>query len=97
MQHANCETSDRGNTLRGAFRARLLRHALTIERYTLNCRRSFTGWAMTPEQTFRKGMPQKGPIDHLYLAGAWTVPGGGQSACLGSGHKAAQLILKEIR
>jgi phytoene dehydrogenase-like protein len=52
---------------------------------------------MTPEQTFRKGMPQKGPIDHLYLAGAWTVPGGGQSACLGSGHKAAQLILKEIR
>ena len=70
---------------------------LTMERYPLNYGRSFTGWAMTPEQTFRKGMPQKGPIDHLYLAGAWTVPGGGQSACLGSGHKAAQLILKEIR
>ena len=70
---------------------------LTMERYTLNYKGAFMGWAPTPEQSMLKRMKQKSPIDHLYLAGAWTFPMGGQSACLGSGQAAAQMILDKIR
>ncbi|UCD85439.1 MAG: NAD(P)/FAD-dependent oxidoreductase [Deltaproteobacteria bacterium] len=70
---------------------------LTMERYTLNYKGSIIGWAPTPEQTMLKRMKQKGPIDRLYLAGAWTFPCGGQSACLNSGHNAAKMILGKIR
>jgi phytoene dehydrogenase-like protein len=42
-------------------------------------------------------MKQEGPIDNLFLAGAWTFPGGGQSACLMSGNAAAKKILKKTK
>ncbi len=42
-------------------------------------------------------MKQEGPIDNLLHAGAWTFPGGGQSACLMSGNAAAKNILKRIQ
>ncbi|MDY6904171.1 MAG: NAD(P)/FAD-dependent oxidoreductase [Thermodesulfobacteriota bacterium] len=70
---------------------------LTMERYTLNHKGSFLGWAHTPEQTMLKRMKQKTPIKNLYLAGAWTFPGGGQSICLNSGNLTANMILKKIR
>ncbi len=70
---------------------------LTMERYTLNYKGAFMGWAPIPEQNMLKRMKQKTPLDHLYLAGAWTFPGGGQSACLLSGYSTAQKILKKIR
>ncbi len=70
---------------------------LTMERYTSNYKGSIIGWSPVPEQSMLKRMKQKGPIDHLYLAGAWTFPCGGQSAVLGSGRMAAKMILDKIR
>jgi len=70
---------------------------LTMERYTSNYKGSMIGWAPTPEQSMLNRMKQEGPIDNLFLAGAWTFPGGGQSACLMSGNAAAKKILKKIR
>jgi all-trans-retinol 13,14-reductase len=40
-------------------------------------------------------LPPKTPIKNLYLAGAWTFPGGGQSAVITSGIMAAKTILKK--
>jgi prolycopene isomerase len=65
----------------------------TMEHYTLNPRGTIFGWDNTPAQSLLKRLPQKTPIDNLYLAGAWTFPAGGQSAVLTSGLSAAKLIL----
>jgi prolycopene isomerase len=70
---------------------------ITMEKYTLNYRGSIIGWAPTPDQSLLNRMKQSGPIENLYLAGAWTFPCGGQSAVLGSGNTAARMILKELR
>lgn len=69
----------------------------TMERYTLNYKGAFMGWAPTPSQSGLNRMKPRTPIDRLWLAGAWTVPGGGQSACLYSGYSTAREILKRIR
>jgi len=42
-----------------------------------------------------KRLPNKTPIPNLYLAGAWTFPGGGQSAVIASGTIAGKMILME--
>jgi len=65
----------------------------TMERYSLNPRGTIFGWNNTPEQSMMNRLPQETPIDNLYLAGAWTFPGGGQSAVLVSGLGAAAMIL----
>ena len=65
----------------------------TMEHYTLNPKGTIFGWDNTPEQSMMNRLPQETPIDNLYLAGAWTFPGGGQSAVLASGLSAAKLIL----
>ena len=67
---------------------------LTYERYTLNSQGAAMGWAFTP-QMFLKRLDQKTPIPNLYLAGHWTMPGGGVPAVALSGLKAARMILKE--
>jgi phytoene desaturase len=66
----------------------------TMERYSLNPRGTIFGWNNTPEQSMMKRLPQETPIDNLYLAGAWTFPGGGQSSVLVSGLGTADMILK---
>ena len=83
--------------LRGAIEEIEIASPLTNERYTSNYKGSIIGWAPTREQSMLKRMKQKGPIHNLYLAGAWTFPCGGQSACLMSGNLAAREILKRIR
>jgi len=65
----------------------------TMQHYTLNPKGSIFGWEYTKEQSMMKRLPQKTPIKNLYLSGAWTFPGGGQSAVLMSGLMAAQTIL----
>ncbi|MDD5224016.1 MAG: NAD(P)/FAD-dependent oxidoreductase [bacterium] len=66
----------------------------TMERYTLNPKGTIFGWEYSINQSMFKRLPQKTPIDNLYLAGAWTFPGGGQSAVLLSGLETAKMILK---
>lgn len=68
----------------------------TMERYTLNPRGSIVGFDHNIEQVMFKRMNTTyfEGIDNLYLVGAWTFPGGGQSAVMISGMQAAQDILK---
>ena len=65
---------------------------LTYERYTLNSLGAAMGWAFTP-QMFMRRLEQKTPIPNLYLAGQWTMPGGGVPAVAISGLRAARMIV----
>lgn len=65
----------------------------TMEKYTLNPKGTIFGWEYSINQSMFKRLPQKTPINNLYLAGAWTFPGGGQSAVLLSGLETAKMIL----
>jgi all-trans-retinol 13,14-reductase len=65
----------------------------TLSGFTLNPEGSIFGWDNTPEQSMNNRLPQQTPIDNLLLSGAWTFPGGGQSAVLSSGAIAAMTIM----
>ncbi len=65
----------------------------TMEHYTLNPKGSIFGWEFSKEQSMMKRLPQKTPIKNLYLAGAWSFPGGGQSAVLMGGEMVGNTIL----
>ncbi len=67
----------------------------TMKGFTLSPKGSIFGWDNIPEQSMDNRMPQQTPIDNLLLAGAWTFPGGGQSAVLVSGMVAAKLVMKK--
>ncbi len=53
------------------------------------------GWAQTPAQSGIRRLNMKTPIPDLYLAGHWTMPGGGLAGVVTSGQLCAQTILKE--
>lgn len=67
----------------------------TIKGFTANPKGTIFGWDNTVAQATKNRLPQETPIANLYLAGAWTFPGGGQSAVMISGANAAQLVLKK--
>ncbi len=64
--------------------------------YTSNTEGSIIGWANTVEQSMMNRLPQETPIDNLFLSGAWTFPGGGQSAVLLSGWTTANMVLDDL-
>jgi len=51
------------------------------------------GWAVSPEQSAVRRLPQRTPVDGLILAGHWTQPGHGVSFVVASGVGAARLVL----
>jgi phytoene dehydrogenase-like protein len=50
------------------------------------------GWAVTPEQAGMRRLAHETPIDNLYLAGHWTIPGPGVCAVVASGWRVANRI-----
>ena len=52
------------------------------------------GWAQTPEQSGIRRLNIKTPIQGLYLAGHWTMPGGGIAGVITSGRICADTILR---
>ena len=58
---------------------------LTNLRYTANSRGAIYGWDQTLDNSGIRRLGNATPIRNLYLAGAWTRPGGGYSAVLASG------------
>lgn len=64
---------------------------LTNVRYSLNPSGAIYGFAQTVDQTVAGRLPARTPIENLFLAGAWTNPGGGMSAAMLSGVEAARL------
>jgi prolycopene isomerase len=65
----------------------------TIWAFTLSPAGSMVGWDNTPAQTMTNRLPQETPIENLFLVGAWTFPGGGQSTVMNSGRSAARLVI----
>lgn len=53
------------------------------------------GWAHIPEQSGIKRLNIKTPVSGLYLAGHWTMPGGGIPGVITSGRICAQTILND--
>lgn len=68
---------------------------LTNVRYTGNYRGAIYGWDQTLDNSGLSRLPHKTPIQNLYLAGAWTFPGGGYSGVLGSGLGCFGEIMKD--
>jgi all-trans-retinol 13,14-reductase len=66
----------------------------TIKGFTFNPKGTIFGWDNTIPQSLQNRLAQQTPVPNLYLAGAWTFPGGGQSAVLISGALAGSAILK---
>lgn len=69
--------------------------AKTIQRYTLNPGGSVHGFSQIPSQAGKNRLPHESSIENLYFASAWTQPGGGFGAALGSGYMVANKILKK--
>jgi len=69
----------------------------TIQGFTANPKGTIFGWDNTPQQSTQNRLQSKTPVPNLYLAGAWTFPGGGQSAVMIGGAMAAQAILADMK
>ncbi len=80
--------------LRQAIEVREVGTPLTNLRYTGNYRGAVYGWDQTLDNSGPSRMPHKTPIKNLYLAGAWTSPGGGYGAVIPSGLECFAEIMK---
>lgn len=79
--------------LRAAARVIEIATPLTNAQYTLNRSGAVFGYEQSVEGMYLCRLTEATPIANLFLAGAWTVPGGGQSAALLSGMDAAKHTL----
>ena len=69
---------------------------LTMERYTGNYKGAIYGWSQLISQSGIRRLDVKNPyIKNLYLASAWTRPGGGFSGVMYAGEHVAETILKD--
>jgi len=68
---------------------------LTNLRYTSNYRGAIYGWDQTLENSMPRRLGQKTPVRGLYLAGAWTQPGGGYGAVIPSGLQCFGEIMRD--
>jgi prolycopene isomerase len=67
---------------------------VTNMRYTGNPGGAIYGFANTPAENPAFRLEQKGPLEGLWFAGAWTRPGGGFEPVISSGLGAAEAILE---
>ena len=67
---------------------------ITNEVFTLNPEGAVYGWTNSISQATLLRLSQSTPIKNLFLAGAWTFPGGGQATVIDSGCSAADLVLE---
>lgn len=81
--------------LRRAIEVREVATPLTNVRYTRNYRGAIYGWEQVLENSMPRRLPPKTPIGGLFLAGAWTQPGGGYSAVIRSGLQCFGEIMRE--
>jgi all-trans-retinol 13,14-reductase len=67
---------------------------LTNVRYTRNPQGAIYGYEQSLANAYMNRLPNTTPIGGLYLASAWSNPGGGYHPCLMSGVQAAQALIK---
>jgi prolycopene isomerase len=73
---------------------------ITFEKYTLNYKGAFRGWASTISQFGADKMPQRTEIENLYLAGHWATTNAGQggiSVAAYSGLNVSRMILYKAK
>jgi all-trans-retinol 13,14-reductase len=68
---------------------------LTNRRYTGNPEGAIYGYEQSLANAFMTRLPNTTPFKGLYLASAWTNPGGGYQPCLQSGTTAAQRLMQD--
>jgi phytoene dehydrogenase-like protein len=78
-----------------AIEVREVATPLTNVRYTSNYRGAIYGWDQTLDNSEPRRLPHKTPVKNLYLAGAWTRPGGGYGAVIPSGLQCFAEIMEE--
>lgn len=66
----------------------------TNERYTGNFGGAIYGAQQSVGQSMHRRLPQTTPIENLFLAGAWTRPGGGYSGVFWSGYNLARQLIR---
>jgi len=69
---------------------------LTNIRYTGNPEGAIYGYEQSMDNAFMTRLEQRTPIKGLYLASAWTQPGGGYRPCLVSGADAFKALVKDL-
>jgi phytoene dehydrogenase-like protein len=67
-----------------------------MEKYTGTYKGAVYGWSQKLSQSGIKRLSQKTKIDNLYLASAWTYPGGGIVGVSYAGEQVARKISKVI-
>lgn len=70
---------------------------MTMARYGTSPEGAIYGFAQTVKQSGFNRLDNKTKIKGLFLAGAWTFPGGGVHGCFVSGLQAADLALKYLK
>ncbi len=81
--------------LRKAIQVRDSGTPLTNLRYTGNPRGAIYGWDQTLDNSGPSRFPLKTPVKNLYLAGAWTNPGGGYGGVISSGLQCFSQIMED--
>lgn len=70
---------------------------LTNVRYTSNPEGAIYGYEQSLENAYMTRLENRTPFKRLYLASAWTKPGGGFQPCLQSGVNAFRELLKDCK
>lgn len=70
---------------------------VTMKRYTRNLNGSILGWENSVSQSLLKRMKQTTPVKNLFMASAWTFPGGGVNGATMGGSIAADRVLRRLR
>ncbi|MDI6830149.1 MAG: FAD-dependent oxidoreductase [Actinomycetota bacterium] len=69
---------------------------LTHLRYTGNVEGAVYGYENSPAEGTVLRLPNRGPLEGLYFAGAWVRVGGGFQPCIDSGRTAAENVLEDM-
>lgn len=82
--------------LGAAIRQQEIATPLTNAQFTLNRSGAIFGYEQSVAGMYMGRLTEQTPIPNLFLAGAWTVPGGGQSAVLISGYDSARHCVRYL-
>jgi prolycopene isomerase len=69
---------------------------LTCQRYTGHPEGAIYGYEQSIENAFISRLPTRSPVKGLYLAGAWSFPGGGFGGVLRSGEMAYRAVMGDL-
>ncbi|MBN2719303.1 MAG: NAD(P)-binding protein [Deltaproteobacteria bacterium] len=87
--------AERFPAIRDAIETQIVSTPVSNVRYTGNPQGAIYGFANTPEENPGFRMDNKGPLEGLWFAGAWTRPSAGYQGVITSGYNTAMCILEQ--